>query len=271
MQEQKVTNKVIDSYSALIVAKYFKLQKDYINFICVNSKFKETTEKLRFNPIPIESIKLFPKIQTQYLYNEGDKKIKGINNYEIWYTVSYDQYLNLKENNTIFHNVVYTKENRLNYGDKIPSGVTMIGFQCFGCKSIFGIGGVSDVKRIIIPSTIQSIGYKCFSYCPTLKSINLPSSLTSLGDECFYYCSSLTSINLPSTINSISNGCFFNCNSLKSIILPSKLTSLGSYCFSNCRSLTSINLPSSITSFGEGCFNGCSQLKGVINVFEHYF
>ncbi|KAL7712297.1 Leucine rich repeat containing protein BspA family protein [Entamoeba marina] len=101
-----MNNKQLDSYSLLITSKYFKTPQDYINIICVNSKFKETTEKLRFNPIPIESLKLFPKIQTQYLYSENDVKIDGIDNYEIWYKVTYDQYLEFKKDNVEYHDVV---------------------------------------------------------------------------------------------------------------------------------------------------------------------
>ncbi|KAL7721461.1 Leucine rich repeat containing protein BspA family protein [Entamoeba marina] len=94
-----MNNKQLDSYSVLIVSKYLLSSHDYINVICVCKKFQETTEKLRFNPIPIPSLKLFPKIQTQHIYNENDSKIEGIDNYEIWYKITYDQYLQFKKNN----------------------------------------------------------------------------------------------------------------------------------------------------------------------------
>ncbi|KAL7712155.1 F-box and FNIP repeat-containing protein [Entamoeba marina] len=89
-------SKQLDSYSLLICSKYFKTTNDFINVMCVCKKFKETTEKLRFNPISITSLKLFPMIQTQYLYIPIDKIIEGIDNYEIWYTIDYEQYLKYK-------------------------------------------------------------------------------------------------------------------------------------------------------------------------------
>ncbi|KAL7720451.1 hypothetical protein QTN25_002219 [Entamoeba marina] len=104
--------------------------QDYINIICVNSKFKETTEKLRFNPIPINSLKLFPKIQTQYLYDESDIKIDGIDNYEVWYVVDYSKYLKFKENNVKFHFIVFTENNRNKYGKIIPKVVNILGDNC---------------------------------------------------------------------------------------------------------------------------------------------
>ncbi|KAL7719710.1 Leucine rich repeat containing protein BspA family protein [Entamoeba marina] len=89
----------LDSYSLLIVSKYFESKEDFMNVICVNSKFKQTTEKLRYNPISIISLKLFPKIQTQYLYDENDMKIKGITNYEIWYKIDYEKIFKFKQTN----------------------------------------------------------------------------------------------------------------------------------------------------------------------------
>ncbi|KAL7715541.1 Leucine rich repeat containing protein BspA family protein [Entamoeba marina] len=233
--------KKIDSYSALICAKYFKTKQDFINLICVNSKFKETTDKFRYNPISIKSLKLFPKIQTQHLYERGDEMIKRkqIIKYEIWYDMDYKEYTQYG-NNIMCHSVEYTENNREEYGEKIPACVTLI----------------SDY---------------CFTNCSLLTSINLPSSLQSLGNHCFYECSKLSSINLPSSLKSLGDGCFCGCSSLATIDLPSLLSSLGDGCFYECSSLSSINIPSSLTSLGEFCFSGCLKLKGVIDVPDYCF
>ncbi|KAL7717255.1 Leucine rich repeat protein [Entamoeba marina] len=233
--------KQLDSYSALISSKYFETSQDYINLICVNSKFKETTEKLRFNPIPIKSLKLFPKIQTQYLYSDQDTKIEGIDDYEIWYKVNYDQYLKYKQDNIKFKYIVYTRKNRFQYGDTIPEQVNILGLKCFSSSSVIS-QNASKIKEIDIPT----------KFCHSLQSITLPPTLTSLG-----------------------NYCFCNCFSLKTIILPPTIKSLSGGCFSGCSSLTSINLPSSLTQFGKGCFFKCDQLKKIITVpdicYQDYF
>ncbi|KAL7720404.1 Leucine rich repeat protein bspa family [Entamoeba marina] len=170
----------LDSYSILICSKYFKEETDFVNLVCVCKKFKETTEKLRFNPISVNSLKLFPKIQTQLLYTEDDTMIEGIDNYEILYEVSYDQYLNFRQNNIKCHYVVYTKENSQQFGDNVLVGVNMLGDKCFSYHS--------SLLKINIPSTIISLGRKCFGYHRSLQSITLPSSLKSLNDECFIGC-----------------------------------------------------------------------------------
>ncbi|KAL7721445.1 Leucine rich repeat containing protein BspA family protein [Entamoeba marina] len=249
--------KQLDSYSMLIVSKYLKTKEDFINSICVCNKFKKkkTTEKLRFNPIPITSLKLFPNIQTQYLYNNNDIKIDGIDNYEICYTVTYDQYLKFKEENIKYHNVVYTHDNRLDYGDNIPEGATIIGQSCFYDCLLLEI--------VNLPLSLTSLSDRCFCNCSSLKSITLPSSLLSLSDICFCNCSSLKSINLSSKLTSLGNNCFYGCSSLKLINFSSRLTMLSSGCFLYCISLTSINIPSSIISLGDSCFKCCTSLEEI--------
>ncbi|KAL7714308.1 Leucine rich repeat containing protein BspA family protein [Entamoeba marina] len=255
--------KQLDSYSILICSKYFTKEQDFINIICVNSKFQETTEKLRFNPIPIKSLTLFPKIQTQYLYDESDMKIVGVDNYEILYEVNYDQCFKFKGDNIKYRHVIYTCDNRLKYGDTIPINITDLGDNCFSdCASLLSIN---------LSTTITKLGHRSFNNCTSLISITLPSTITSLNYYCFENCSSLTSIDLPPTLTELSYGCFTNCRSLKFVNLPPKLNILRDWCFMRCSSLTSIDLPSSLKEFGESCFYDCSQLKRIISVPKHCF
>ncbi|KAL7713802.1 Leucine rich repeat containing protein BspA family protein [Entamoeba marina] len=215
MQAKRTTNdcKRVDSYSALICSKYFRTGDDFVNLICVNSKFKETTEKLRFNPIPIKSLKLFPKIQTQYLYSKDDTKItsKQIEMYEIWYIIDYEEYTRYENRNNVkCHSVEYTEKNRITYWDEIPNGVTLIGD--------FGFSECSTISTINLPSPLKSLGNYCFYGCRTLSTVNLPSSLTSLGDGCFRECRTLSTIILPSSLSSLGKSCFHGCYRLKGVI-----------------------------------------------------
>ncbi|KAL7715542.1 Leucine rich repeat containing protein BspA family protein [Entamoeba marina] len=248
--------KTLDSYSLLIVSKYLKRKKDFINVMCVCKKFQETTEKLRFNPIPITSLKLFPKIQTQYLYHRGNKRVKGIDNYEMWYEINYTNYLKYKKDNVKFHYVVYSHKDRKRYfNGTLDDGVNILGYNCFSQYFL--------LTSINLPSTIKAIHAYCFYDCWSLKSINLPSTIKSLSGGCFLNCSSLENINLPSHITSLGKYCFCGCESISLINLPSLLKSIGESCFKRCYSLKSIDLPSKITSIGDNCFSECSDLKWI--------
>ena len=89
--------KQLDSYSILIVANYLKKKEDYLNIIQVCKKFKKTLKKFRYNPIPVTNIKLFPLIQTQYLYSENEKFIPEVKLYKICYPISYSEYLEYQQ------------------------------------------------------------------------------------------------------------------------------------------------------------------------------
>ena len=124
----------------------------------------------------------------------------------------------------------------------IPSSVTDLGHGCFsGCSSLESITVdknnkvydsrdncnaiietsrntmIQGCKTTVIPSSVTSLGYSCFSGCTSLTSIDIPSSVTSLGDNCFSECSSLTSITIPSSVTSLWYGCFSRCSSLKTV------------------------------------------------------
>ncbi|KAL7719012.1 Leucine rich repeat containing protein BspA family protein [Entamoeba marina] len=292
---KKIISKQLDSYSMLIVSKYFQKQCDFIQLLCVCKKFKETTEKLRYNPIPIISLNLFPKIQTQYLYNEYDIKIKGIDNYEIWYTVSYDKYLEHKGENIKFHHIEYTQNNLLQFGDSIPNCVNILSSNIFQdqIKNIIIPSQITSIKNcclvnqkfssvqlstnltkiddscfsdcknltsIIFSSSIISIGRNSFYQCKSLERITIPHSVISIGNRCFSDCYKLTSINLSTNLTSLSNFCFSNCISLKTITIPLSIISIGNYCFQYCSKMQSIDIPTSITSIGNYCFFRCNSL-----------
>ncbi|KAL7711750.1 hypothetical protein QTN25_010579 [Entamoeba marina] len=266
-------NYKLDSYSILITSKYLNSTQDYINIMCVCKKFKETTEKLRFNPIPVTSKKLFPNIQTQYLYSEDDIKIKGIEQYQIWFKVNYNQYLIFKEKNIKCHHIEYSKKNKLQYGNSIPIEVTILPKLLYNknktCISIPNSITLIEnkcfydyfkLKRILLSSKLKSIPNNCFYNCTSLTYVDIPQSIYLFGMNCFYNCLNLTTITIPSFITSIGIGCFSFCTSLQSITFPLSLLKLQNELLCNCFSLTNINLPSTLTSIGNECFYGCTNL-----------
>ena len=74
------------------------------------------------------------------------------------------------------------------------------------------------VESVDINPDTKIIYSKAISDCENLKDIMIPDSVTSIGDHVFYWCSSLTSISLPETLTSIGVGVFTDCDSLTSII-----------------------------------------------------
>ncbi len=135
----------------------------------------------------------------------------------------------------------------------IPDGVTSIGGKAFyNCKGL---------TSVTIPESVTSIGDYAFEGCTGLTKVNIPEGVTSIGDWAFCWCSGLTSITIPSSVTSISSYAFSDCTGLTSIMIHNGVTSIGEGAFQNCRSLTSVTIPDCVTTIGEGAFVGCSMME----------
>ena len=114
---------------------------DFLNFIQVNKKFKYLLGRLRLNPIPLtkETIKLFPNVSHQQIFGdkegkevEGQVRKEGIKVLMYNYEMSYSEYLKKQEEaqkqgiEFKCREVVYTWEDKWEYGDKIPEGAIEI-------------------------------------------------------------------------------------------------------------------------------------------------
>ena len=53
-----------------------------------------------------------------------------------------------------------------------------------------------EVKDLVIPNSVTSIGYLAFYDCSGLTSVTIPNSVTSIGTEAFSGCSGLTSVHI---------------------------------------------------------------------------
>jgi len=120
-----------------------------------------------------------------------------------------------------------------------------------------------EVKDLVIPNSVTSIGESALYNCSGLTSITIPNSVTSIGKSALYNCSGLTSITIPNSVTSIGEWAFSRCSGLTSITIPESVTSIGEGTFRGCSGLTSITIPNSVTSIGERAFYGCSSLTSV--------
>ena len=137
----------------------------------------------------------------------------------------------------------------------IPNSVTSIGEYAF-----YGCSGLTSVT---IPNSVTSIGTGAFSGCSGLTSVTIPSSLTTLGQSVFSDCSGLTSVNIPNSVTSIGNGVFSRCSGLTSVTIPNSVTSIGNTAFSSCSGLTEVKIGSGVRDIGSGAFAYCAELSEV--------
>ena len=103
-----------------------------------------------------------------------------------------------------------------------------------------------------------------------IKDLVIPNSVTSIGGYAFYYCTGLTSITIGKSVTSIGYAAFSGCSSLTSINIPDGVTSIGEDAFRYCSGLTSITIPNSVTSIGFRAFDG-ADIPNVISLIKNPF
>ena len=120
-----------------------------------------------------------------------------------------------------------------------------------------------EVKDLVIPNSVKSIGNYAFLRCSGLTSVTIPNSVTSIGSHAFSSCSGLTSFTIPNSVTSIGYGAFDGCSGLTSVSIPNSVTSIGDLAFSGCSGLTNVSIGNSVTSIGDYAFQYCSGLETI--------
>ena len=239
----------------------------------------------------LANVEISSKIESVKQVFEGCPSITSV-------TVA-DKNQNLKAENGVIYNLtdttiqyVCTKMNltATNGEYTIPSGVTALGQSAFQ--------GHSEIKKLIIPSTLTSIGTYAFAdctgleevvfaynfsvtslpnlmfqHCSALKKISvqnqdgtltenkLPDKITKVGTQTFLGCKSLTQLTLSSNFKTLSTSSFAY-TGLTSITLP-KVTKIGTNAFQGCEDLAEVVLQAQVTEFGANAFDGCVSLTSI--------
>lgn len=166
----------------------------------------------------------------------------------------------------------------------IDEGITKIErakyFNCHLLKKIslpstletiddLAFSGCINLEEIVIPDNVTSIGISAFANCKKLKRIIIPNSLKIIKDLAFSGCDSIETITLPDSLENggLKKQLFLNCHKLKTVIFSKNITELPDEMFKGCRNLD-IVLPLNITKVGNSTFEDCSKLSTVSPYIE---
>ena len=157
-----------------------------------------------------------------------------------------------------------------------------------------------EIKELVIPEGVASIGRNAFYGCTGFTSVTIPNGVTSIGESAFSGCTGLTSVNIsdlaawceiqflgnesnplsyahklylndeeiteltiPDDVTMIGNNAFCGCTNLTFLTIPDNITAIGNAAFYGCTGLTSVTIPGSVTSIGGSAFYNCTGLTTI--------
>lgn len=128
----------------------------------------------------------------------------------------------------------------------------------------YAFTGSLNLRSVIIPDNVTSIGNFAFNKCSSLQSIIIGKGIINIGDYAFHVCTNLNNVIIPDSVTNVGSNAFSDCNSLINIVIPNSVTSIGNKAFYRCVNLTSAVISSSVTSIGKCTFQRCSNLRSVV-------
>ena len=102
----------------------------------------------------------------------------------------------------------------------VPDGVRTIAERAFQN---------SKITSVVLPNTLNEIGYAAFSWCYHLTKVTIPASVTTLERSVFMGCYYLKYAKIESEV--VGENMFYDCKSLSTIILGPKVKKLGKWAF----------------------------------------
>lgn len=176
-------------------------------------------------------------------------------------------------NNTNMENGALYLDNYLLYADNEYSGMFSVkeGTRLISNHAFAECTGITE---IILPDSIEIIGYSSFSNCKNLVSLTIGKGLTTVDEAVFSGCDKLQNIyisdigsyckiNFYDSLFKIADNLYLNQKLLTSLTVPDGVETIGSHTFSYYDKLADVELSDSVTSIGNYAFAYSSNLKTI--------
>ena len=153
--------------------------------------------------------------------------------------------------------------------------------------SAYALTYEDNLVGIIIPESVESIGYGVFYNCKNLKKASISEGVTTINSSAFYGCSELDNILIPDSVSYVGSGAFDRTAWYDNLPdgdvytgkvyyrykgeMPENTTvkikegtkSIVQEAFYYCTNLTKVIIPDSVKEIGYGAFWSCKNLKRV--------
>ncbi|MDE6410500.1 MAG: leucine-rich repeat protein, partial [Muribaculaceae bacterium] len=152
----------------------------------------------------------------------------------------------------------------------IPESVTSIGSSAFyGCTGLkkASFASVESLCKINFENSSSNpldYAHNLYINGEEIRDLIIPNSVTSIGSYAFSECNGLTSLKIADSVISIGSSAFSGCSGLTSLAIPSSVTEIGNYSFNGCLSLKEITIQDGeevltlgYSAGGKGLFYDC--------------
>ena len=95
-----------------------------------------------------------------------------------------------------------------------------------------------DLRKVVIPSSVKSIGVNAFADCPKLNTV-----IFEAGGSC-----------------SIAESAFEGCTLLRKLDFNNSVIAVGERAFMNCKRIYTLSVGNELQEIGYGAFTGCEQM-----------
>ena len=215
--------------------------------------------------------------------SEGNPISSSVPNNQIWYSAT--GYVDFENGN---YGEVRCINNQ--FDETTGTGVAIFSASI---KSINSIGGSGDnLKSLMLPKSLQYIGYDAFSYCSQLTHLELNEGLEVIGDNAFAFCTQLEQVRIPESVIEIGTNPFAGCTNISEFkgghvsadghclvmdnrliaiapkasttyTLSGNIKSIDSYCLVGRSDITELTLPSGLERISDYAFSGASTLNRI--------
>ena len=154
----------------------------------------------------------------------------------------------------------------------IPNSLTSIGSGAFwGCNGLTSVHvtdlaawckidfGNSDSNPLTCAHHLYMNGHE-------IKDLVIPNSVTSIGRYAFSGCTGLTSVTIPNSVTTIGRSAFNGCSGLTSVTIGNSVTSIGDNAFDFCTGLTDVWCYAEEPPYPMDAFNGSSISTATLHV-----
>ena len=118
----------------------------------------------------------------------------------------------------------------------------------------FKYRGRNDIKNVILPSSILTIGEHAFENCRNLMEVEVPSGCERIEEGAFSKCKSLRRVRMSDSLKNINAQAFRECESLTSLVIPNGCKYILEDAFYGCKSLQTVEVPASVIYIGTDAF-----------------